>query len=176
MSSRVGAVAGAGDPRRRKEHLPLAQRVTSWLVWWVLLMAFWVWFDDTLLTSELVVGAIVAALGASLVELAQSQADSHIRIRSEWLAPALKLPLVVARDTWIVFAALAAKLFRGRDPRSEFTEVPARWGEDGPEDAARRAVELWFASFAPNSFALGIDRDRDVMVVHHLDAKRGSRG
>lgn len=175
MSSQVGAVAGAGGPKRRTERHPPARRIASWLVWWVLLMALWVWFDDSLLTAELIIGAAVAALGATLVGVAQSQADSHIRIRGEWLAPAVKLPVEVARQLWIVFAALAAKLFYHRDPPSEFAEVPERWGEDSPEGATRRAVVVWFASFAPNSFALGIDPERDVMVVHRLVGERGSR-
>jgi multisubunit Na+/H+ antiporter MnhE subunit len=170
MSSRVGAVAGAGGPKRRKKRLAPAQRAASWLTWWVLLMAFWVWFDDTLLTAELIVGAAVAALGAGLVELAQSQADSHIRMRAEWLAPAVKLPLKVARDTWLVFKVVAAKLFYGREPPSAFEEVPEPWGDDSPESATRRAVVVWLASVAPGSFALGIDPERDVMVVHRLVA------
>lgn len=175
MSSQVGAVAGAGGPKRRRKHLAPAQRIASWLVWWVLLMAFWVWFDDSLLTAELIIGAVVAALGAGLVELAQSQADSHIRLRAAWLAPAVKLPLEVVRDTWLVFEVVAAKLFRGREPPSAFVEVPEHWGDNSPESATRRAVAIWLASFAPGSFALGVDPERDVMVVHELvaDRKRG---
>lgn len=175
MSSRVGAVAGAGRPKRRTERLSPARRIGSWLVWWVLLMAFWVWFDDTLLAAELIVGAAVAALGATLVGLAQAQADSHIRIRVEWLAPAVKLPLKVVRDTWLVLRVVAAKLLYGRDPASAFEEVRERWGDDTPEDATRRALAVWFASFAPGSFALGIDPERDVMLVHRLVAD-GDRG
>ncbi len=54
-------------------------------MWWVVLMSLWVWIDDSLDAAELVVGAVVAVLGALLAELAQYQSGSHIRIRLEWL-------------------------------------------------------------------------------------------
>jgi multisubunit Na+/H+ antiporter MnhE subunit len=168
MSEETGAVAGAGSPRRRHQDLPLPRRVASWLVWWVLLMALWVWFDDSLLTAELIAGAIVAALGAALVELVQYQTESHVRIRSEWLGRLVQLPWEVARDTFVVFAALAVKIVRGTDPPSGFEEIPTRYGDDSFEAATRRAFLVGTTSLAPNTFALGIDRTRDVMVVHRL--------
>lgn len=41
------------------------------------------------------------------------QAAVQFRTRPRWLLPALRLPGNVARDTWIVFAALARMLARG---------------------------------------------------------------
>lgn len=140
------------------------------------MMALWVWADDSLLFSELLVGAGVAALAASLVEIAQYQAGSHVRIRIEWLASAVTLPLDVARDTFIVFAALARRLVTGSLPPSGFKEVPVHAGGDSTEDVTRRALIIGGTSLAPNTFALGIDDERDVMVVHHLvlPKKKGS--
>jgi|GEM_PF-628397 len=169
-----GPLAGAGGPRRREEDRPLARRVGSFLVWWVLLMGFWVWADDSLLVAELLVGAAVAAMGAALVELAQHQAASRIRIRAEWLGPAVKLPIKVAADTVTVFAALASSLVTGRPPRSGFAEQPVRAGGDSAEAVTRRALIVGGSSLAPNTFALGIDCERDVMVVHHLVVPTGA--
>ena len=54
----------AGEPRERKHDVPGGRRVRSWLVWWVLLMAFWVIIDDSIATDELLAGVGAAALAA----------------------------------------------------------------------------------------------------------------
>ena len=40
------------------------------------------------------------------------------------------------------------------------------------EGVTRRVLIVWGTSVAPNTFALGIDQDRDVMVVHRLVAEQ----
>lgn len=153
--------------------MPLARRVGSWLVWWALLMAFWVLLDDSLALAELLAGAGAAALGASLAELVQYQAATHFRMRVEWAVPALRLPAQVVKDTALVFEALWELLAHGRQPSSGFREIPIAFGDDTPEGVTRRALLVAGNSVAPNSFALGIDEDRDVMVVHQLVVTKG---
>ena len=174
MSEVTGAVAGAGEPRRRSGKRPIARRVGAWLIWWTLLMAFWVWIDDSLLAAELVVGAIVAATGATLVELVQHESASPIRIRLEWLNPALRLPLHFARDVVTVFSALIRRL-GGGEVTSGFVEESFRAGGDDSEAATRRALALGGRSFAPNTVALGIDRRRNVIIEHRLVLSPGKR-
>lgn len=161
----------AGEPRERQYDVPVARRVGSWLVWWVLLMSFWVMIDDSVNTDELWVGAGVAAMAALVAELVTYQAATRFRMRFEWLVPALRLPGQVARDMVIVYAALGRCLFRGEQPPSAFLELPARFGDNSPEGATRRTLLVGGTSVAPNTFALGIDKDRDVMVVHRLVVK-----
>jgi multisubunit Na+/H+ antiporter MnhE subunit len=175
MAQVAGPLAGAGGAPRSREPVPASRRVCSWLIWWVLLMALWVWVDDTLLAAELAVGAGVAALGAGLAELAQYQASSRIRIRSDWLGKAVTLPWQVGRDTVVVLSALARQLLLGREPESGFEEIPVSWGDDSDEGVTRRALLIGATSLAPNTFALGIDRERETMFVHRLvtDARRG---
>jgi multisubunit Na+/H+ antiporter MnhE subunit len=80
----------------------------------------------------------------------------------------LSLPGEVARDTVIVFAALWRRLVRGEQPPSGFREIPARFGGTSDEDVTRRVLLVGGRSVAPNTFVLGIDPDRNVMVVHQL--------
>lgn len=68
-------------------------------------MAFWILLDDSLALAELLPGAGAAALGASLAELVQYQSATHFRMRIEWVTPALRLPVDVARDTIVVLRA-----------------------------------------------------------------------
>jgi len=147
----------AGEPRERKREVPAARRVRSWLVWWVLMLAFWVIIDDSVATDELLVGAGAAALAALVAELVTYQAAARFQLRIRWLAPALRLPGQVARDMVIVYGALWRRLARGEQPPSAFLELPARFGDD---------------STAPNTFVLGIDSATNLMVVHRLVAEK----
>ena len=163
----------AGETRERRSDVPLARRVRSWLVWWVLMMSFWVMLDDSIATDELLAGAGAAALAALLAEVVTYQAATRLRIRVTWLIPALSLPGQVVRDTGIIYHALWRRLVHGEQPPSAFVELPARYGNDTPEGMTRRTLLVGGTSVAPNTFVLGIDPERDVMVVHRLVAQRG---
>ena len=165
----------AGEPRERRRDAPVARRVGSWLVWWVLLMAFWVVIDDSVATGELLAGAGAAALAALLAETVCYQAATRFRMRIRWLVPALSLPGQVVSDTVIVYRALWRRLVHGEQPPSAFGELPARYGNDTPRGMTRRTLLVGGTSVAPNTFVLGIDPERDVMVVHRLVAGREGR-
>lgn len=139
-------------------------------------MALWVWADDSILFSELLVGAAVAAMGATLVEIVQNQTASHVRIRAEWLGAAVRLPPRVLRDTITVYGAIARTIRTGRPPASRFEEVPVHARGETAADVTHRALIVGGASLAPNTFVLGIDTERDVMVVHHLVPPKRARG
>ena len=185
MTGKQDAKAGHADPPapgrngrasqtcRRRRTAGLARRLAAWLLWWVLLMALWVILDDSIASDELLAGAGAAALGACLAETAGYQAATRFRIRVEWLIPVLGLPGQVVRDTVIVFAALWRRLARGQEPASGFRELPVRYGDNTAAGKTRRALQVGGQSVAPNTFALGIDRDRDVMVVHQLVVTSG---
>jgi multisubunit Na+/H+ antiporter MnhE subunit len=160
----------SGQRLRRQHEVPVARRASAWLVWWVLLMSLWVIVDDSIALDELLAGAGAAALAAFLAELVTHQAATRLRMRMrvKWIVPALSLPAEVARDTVIVFGALWRRLARGEQPPSGFREIPARFGGMSDEDVTRRVLLIGARSVAPNTFVLGIDPERDVMVVHRL--------
>jgi multisubunit Na+/H+ antiporter MnhE subunit len=160
----------AGEPRERKREVPAARRVRAWLVWWVLMLAFWVMIDDSVETDELLIGAGAAALAALVAELVTYQAAARFQLRIRWLVPVLRLPGQVARDMVIVYGALWRRLARGEQPRSAFLELPARFGDDSPEGITRRTLLIGGTSIAPNTFVLGIDSATNLMVVHRLVA------
>jgi multisubunit Na+/H+ antiporter MnhE subunit len=159
-----------GGRQERPGRAPFARRARAWIAWWALLMAFWVVLDYSTERNELIAGVAAAAIGASAAELVTRQVGVRLRGRARWLAPALGLPWQVARDTAIVFAALWRRLARGEEPASGFRELPARHGGDTAADVTRRVLLTGARSLAPNTLALGIDPDRDVMIVHELVA------
>src|ERR1044071_5944181 len=152
----------AGEPRERRRDLAIARRAGSWLGWWVFMMLFWVMLDDSINTDELLAGAGAAALAAFLAELVSYQAATRFRMRIGWLVPAVSLPGQVARDMVIVYHALWRRVAHGEQPPSAFLELPARFGDDRPEGVTRRTLLVGGTSLAPNTFVLGIDRERDV--------------
>lgn len=164
----------AGEPRQRGQRREdggwgrTPRRAARWLVWWAAMMSFWVAIDDSLQPDELLAGAGAAALAALAAEVVTYQAAVRLHVRPRWLLAAVRLPGDVARDTWIVFAALSRLLLRRRPPDSEFAELPVRYGDDTPRDQTRRVLLTWERSLAPNTFVLGMDAERDVMVVHRL--------
>jgi multisubunit Na+/H+ antiporter MnhE subunit len=165
--------APSGTPRRRQQHVPLSQRASSWLAWWVLLMGLWVAVDDSIGLAEVGAGAAVAALAALLTEAALNQAGARITVRLRWLAAAYRLPGQVLGDTVLVFRALARQLIRREPPASGFRELPVRAGGDSGADVTRRVLLIGASSLAPNTVVLGIDTDRDVMIVHQLVVNKG---
>ena len=141
-----------------------------WLAWWVLMMAFWVMIDDSLALDELLAGAGAAALAAFAAEIITRQGNVRLRARPGGRAAVvlLRLPGQVARDTMTVFGALARTLATGRPPDGGYAEVPLPFGEHTPAGETRRLLLTGARSLAPNEFVLGMDADRDVMVVHRL--------
>jgi multisubunit Na+/H+ antiporter MnhE subunit len=161
----------ADEPTGRGTRVPAARRVAAWIGWWIVLMSFWVMIDDSIQFDEMLAGAGAAALAALVAETATYQAAVHLKIRAEWLVPALRLPGQVAGDVITVFGALWRKLAHGEQPHSAFAEIPVRYGDDTIEGVTRRVLMIGGHSIAPNTFVLGIDKDRDAMVVHQLEAE-----
>ncbi|HXS66040.1 MAG TPA: hypothetical protein VN767_24575 [Streptosporangiaceae bacterium] len=140
-------------------------------------MSFWVILDDSINTDELLAGAGAAAIGAFFAEVAIYQANGQVRLRVEWIVPALTLPWKLVRDTGVVFLALLKRLTRGELPPSGFREEPVSYGPDSAEGRTRRSLIVGGLSVAPNQFVLGLDRESGVMVVHELvtgDRRAGS--
>jgi multisubunit Na+/H+ antiporter MnhE subunit len=136
-------------------------------------MGLWVAVDDNIGLAELGGGAGAAALAALLTETALHQAGTPITVRVRWLAAAWRLPGQVLGDTVLVFRALGRQLIRGETPDSGFRERPVRAGGDSSADVTRRVLLVGANSLAPNTVVLGIDEERDVMIVHQLVAEEG---
>lgn len=167
----------AGEPRQRGgaggQPAPSpGSRALTWLTWWILLMGLWVAVDDSIQFDELLAGAGAAALAAVAAEVAGYQAASRYGVRAAWLATALRLPGRVARDTFAVFAALARTLAGGDPPDGAFREISVPAGDDSPRGVTRRVLLTGAQSLTPNAFVIGIDTERDVMIVHELVTRR----
>jgi multisubunit Na+/H+ antiporter MnhE subunit len=138
-----------------------------WVAWWAALMVLYLALVDTRQYPELVLGGVVAAVGATAaraVRNARPLPPLPLRTLARHLPGAL-LRLIL--DTAIVFR-FAARRLRGSTSRGTLIAVPFRSGGDGAEDVARRALTESLGSMGPNQIVIGIDRERNLLVVHQL--------
>ena len=71
--------------------MPVARRVGSWLVWWVLMMSFWVMIDDSIVADVLLGLAVAVVLSASVgvLVMRDAYAKLHFVTPAALVAPAL---------------------------------------------------------------------------------------
>jgi multisubunit Na+/H+ antiporter MnhE subunit len=144
------------------------RRPRGWISLWAVLFAFWLLLVDTLKAPELAAGAFAAALGVVVSALTARGAGASPRPRLGWLrrvpAALVRLPL----DTGVLAAALWRRVGRRRRVRGSFRAVRFRGGGRDGYSVARRAAAKWLDSLGPNSYVVGIDEERDVLLVHQL--------
>jgi multisubunit Na+/H+ antiporter MnhE subunit len=140
-------------------------------------MALWLWIDDTVAVPELVAGAVAAAIAAGAAELVLAQGQRPGRLRLAWLAHAWRLGPAVAVDLVRLLRVLVQRIATGRVPQGGLRAVRFRAGDlDDPDDTTRRALAKGVGSFAPNTIVLGIDVERNVMLVHQLETADAMKG
>ena len=68
---------------------------------------------------------------------------------------------------WISWEAVA-QVVAPRETRGTLRAVPFRAGGEGSSDVGRRALAEGLGSLAPNTIVIGIDDERDLLLVHQL--------
>ena len=150
---------------------PLDQ-VVFWVVSWVLLTGLYLLLVvDSIDMSELVMGAIAAAVGATAATAVRSQRLVSFSPRLRWALGLWRLPLQAVLDTGVLVAVLWRRLALRRAVDGSFRAVPFRAGGSDPEAAARRVAAKSAGSFAPNTYVLDVDRERELILVHQLVPK-----
>jgi hypothetical protein len=111
-----------------------------------------------------------AAVSAIVFEAVRREGALRFAARARWLSLVLRLPLRVLVDTAIVFRGLA----RGRTFADDLRAI--RFESGAAADArsiARRALAVWLVSAAPNTIAVEVDLENDVLLVHQLEPRAG---
>jgi hypothetical protein len=140
-----------------------AGAVAAWLGWFVACAVMWLALVDNTHVPELVAGAGVAILGATAALVVRQQRRVVLRPSWRWLAAAWRPLSAYPRDLWRLARALPG---RGG---GRFYAVPATSAiADDPQSAARRVLVQASGSFAPNTYAIGTDYDKGLLLVHQL--------
>jgi hypothetical protein len=79
-----------------------------------------------------------------------------------------RLPLQAVLDTGLLVTVLWRRLVLRRPVGGSFHAVPFRAGRGDTEEAARRAISGIAGSFAPNTYVLDVDWERELILVHQL--------
>ena len=81
-----------------------------WLVVWAACFGLWLLLTSTVDHTELLTGVGAATLAATAFEVVREHGAPRARPRLTWLKPVPLLPLLVLRDTAVVFAELGRQL------------------------------------------------------------------
>jgi hypothetical protein len=129
---------------------------------------FYLLLIDTLLLPEVYawIGAAIAC-GVAFA-LSHEHGATEARIRPWWLLRGWRVLVKVFLDIGLLCYEALAQLIRPRPARGEFRAVPFHAVEDRPQDAGRRALTEWLGSVAPNTIVVGVDAERELLLVHQL--------
>ena len=136
--------------------------------WLLILFGLWLWLVDTLSLPELLVGPVAALISAAVTLGVRNKSGARFLLRPRWLRWFAHLPLGVLRDSAVVLAALWRHLARRERVPGVFRVVECPLTGDDPQSASRRALATALTSVTPNTYVIGIDRERGVVLIHQL--------
>lgn len=152
------------------------RRALAWFGWWVGLQVLWLVLVGTLDASELVLGAAAAALGATAAVVVLLPGVDRFDGSARWLLRAWRLPWQAVTDTGRLTGALWRRLVRREPVHGGFRVLPFAYGGPDSRAVARRAAAKAAGSFAPNTYVVGIDEQRDEVLYHELVRADGRTG
>lgn len=139
----------------------LLARVTIFFGFYLLLV-------DDLHEDEMVAGAVIA-VGAAIVSGFLLAARQTLRVRPAMFRHLPRTLLLLVTDTGRVSWALVRSLLLRRPVQGHLRVVRYRaTSEEDPEDYGRRALTQWAASVGANRYVLGIDNQRQLLIIHEL--------
>ena len=141
----------------------------TWIIQWSVMMALWFAFVSKVELAECLVGIAGAALAATgdLV-IRRAPHFAKFKPRPGWLAEFWREPGYLIGGTAIIFWVLLRQLIFRRKPDSLLRCIPFDAGGDTARSAARRVLALTLTTLPPNFIVIGIDTEKDLMLVHQV--------
>jgi multisubunit Na+/H+ antiporter MnhE subunit len=147
--------------------------LTGYVLGVVLAAAFYMALIDTVDLPELFAGAGAVILAGAAYEAARRQGLAEARVSLRWVRRGWRVLASVPRQiVWVSWHAVA-QLASPREARGSLRAVPFRAGGPGSSDVGRRALAEGLGSLAPNTIVIGIDDERDLLLVHQLHRSGG---
>lgn len=128
---------------------------------------FYLLLIDTTSLPELYAMAGVVLLAVVGFAASAEQHFTDARVRVGWLLRAYRPVLQIPIQTALVVYELAAQLVHRRRTRGRFRAIPFAAGE-GPYDFGRQGLSEILGSLAPNTIVIGVDTERELLLVHQL--------
>ena len=149
---------------------------TAWILVLGVLIGggFYFLLIDTASLPELYVLAGVALACALAFELAREQGFAEGRILPTWLLAGWRVLVKIPLDIALLCYEALAQLVAPRQARGVFRAVSFTATADTPHDAGRRCLSEWLGSVSPNTIVVGVDADRQLVLVHQLHRQGGA--
>jgi len=139
-------------------------RAVYWLTGTALLFGLYLLYAG-ISAHEAIVGAGAAAIAAAAVEAVRGAEHPRFLPHIAWLGRALRLPYQILRDN----ALLVRNLADGGQGR--FVRIPFDAGGSDAHGIAQRTLETFYRTTPPNSIVIGIDRERNEILMHVLEGE-----
>ncbi len=134
---------------------------------YLFLVGLWMLFVSVTKPREMVAGLVAALIAAVADATIKSTEYAKFKPRVEWLPLIFWEAWYALHGTWAVLWALLRRI-AGKKTGDRFVSVPMNAGGDDAESWARRALMIAYLTMAPDSIVLGIDLDRQCMLVHQF--------
>lgn len=132
---------------------------------WLALFALYLLFAGTATGAELGAAALVALVGCAFAIYLRRQGHRPMRLKAPFARLFRRVAVALARDTVTVGIAFIHAVL-GRKAKGVIQRQPFDTRDDSEEQVGRRALVIFAASIAPNSFVL--EEDGVSLEVHQL--------
>jgi len=140
----------------------------TWAIQWLCMMALWFAFVSKVELAEGLIGVFATAAAATGDLVIRRQGFAKFRPEARWFLAFWREPWWVLNGTVVIFWALVRRAIVGKQPDSTFRSLDFDAGRAGGQACARRALALILTTLPPNSVVIGIDEDKNSMLVHQL--------
>ncbi|HSC05071.1 MAG TPA: Na+/H+ antiporter subunit E [Solirubrobacteraceae bacterium] len=142
----------------------------SFLARWAAFFAIYLLLADTPQTAELYTGIVAALLAATLATGLDRHRSVDGSLRVSMLRFAYRPFLALVTDTVRATWALARVVLLRRPVSGRFRTARYTATSDEAEDVGRRILTEWAGSVGANRYVIGIDPEREHLIVHELVA------
>lgn len=139
-----------------------------WAIWWFAIFGAYVVTVLTENGSEIIAGAIIAALATVVVAFAQRSAECGVRARWSWTLHWLSVPARMLKDSIQVTLWILKSLTGRVNLDGYFMRLPYDPGNrDDPWTFGREGIAIFGISASPNSVVPEVDL-RGTLLIHKL--------
>ncbi|MDQ4058175.1 MAG: Na+/H+ antiporter subunit E [Actinomycetota bacterium] len=162
------SVVGKGSGKHPEPGREVARNIGHWLAWWALLAALWLLLTGSFDPYEMGAGAVAAAVAATTATLVKAESVMRFDPEIAWLLRAVRLPRRIFVDNLVVLGAAVRHVTGRRRAVGAFRAVRFRTGGEDSRSATRRALVISAITVTPNTYVVGVDKDRDLILCHQL--------
>jgi multisubunit Na+/H+ antiporter MnhE subunit len=148
-------------------------RAASALLGVLLGAGFYLLLIDTVQLPEVYAGLGATLLAGLAFEVSREQGFAEASLAPAWLLGGRRVLWRLPTQIWLVSLEAVLQLVSSKRRRGEFRAVRFRAGGEGSRDVGRRALTEALGSLTPNTIVIGIDPDRDLLLVHQLHVQGG---